>query len=245
MPNTESEVIQTILKNGGKAKKRDIVKKLGVSSGYFDIIIRSLERKGLVRVNNNVYFLTSLGKKKLTESIQKTKKIELRAKKKRGCPRGKWCPKKQKADLPVAEVVGSVEPQRSVPDGTDLTKEPPAETLLGQRIGELKEKVAEAEKKIEEGVKNIEEKIEKELEKKSATVEEKAKPAVEKIEELPPIILQFGKFLSSVGKRIFNKCKKVKNIKFPKLYVFSIRQNIDKEKQLPRASSVFTKCKRF
>lgn len=241
MPNTESEVIQTILKNGGKAKKGAIVKGLGIGLGYLDIIIRSLERRGLVKVNNNICSLTSLGKKKLAEFIQKKGKAKLETNKKRGRPRGKWHPKEQKADFPVAvaEVVSSVEPQRSVPE------EPPVEVLLGQRIGELKEKVAEAEKKVEEGLENIEEKIEEKLEKKLGTVEENAKPTVNKIEELPPIILQFGKFLLSTGKKIFNKFKKIKNVKFSKSRALLIQQPTDVEKQVTKASAIFIKLRNF
>ena len=63
MPNTESEVIQIILKRGGKAKKSDVVKELGISLGYLDIITRSIERRGLVKFSGNFYFLTSSGKK--------------------------------------------------------------------------------------------------------------------------------------------------------------------------------------
>ena len=197
MPNTESEVIQIILKRGGKAKKSDVVKELGISLGYLDIITRSLERRELVKFSNNVYFLTSSGKKKLAEFIQK-KVRKLKAKPSsrvqvEGKKRGR--PKKQKTEI---ELTGQVEEP----------KEPPVETLLGQRIDELKEGVVEAEKKIDEGIKNIEEKIEKEFEKKLEIVEEKAKPAVKKVEELPPIILQFGKFLFSTGKKVFDKSKK-------------------------------------
>lgn len=250
MPNTESEVIQTILKRGGKAKKGAIVKELGISLGYLDIITRSLERRGLVKFSNNVYFLTSSGKKKLAEFVQKKKKVKLGAKKKRGRPRGKWHPKEQKADPPVVKVNGQLTSLDGETDSTKNnsnpeTKEPSVEALLGQRIGELKEGVAEAEKKIEEGLENIEKKIEKELEKKLETVEEKTKPAVEEIKELPPTIVRFSKFLFFVSKRIFNKCKKIKDIKFPKLQVLSIRQNIDKEKWIPKTSLIFTKLRDF
>ncbi len=190
MANTESEVIQTILKKSGKATKGNIVKELGISLGYLDIITRSLERRGLIKFSNNAYSLTPLAKKKSTEFIQKTKKIKLKAKKRRGRPKKRGRPRK-----------------RGRPKKQKELKESSVETLLEQRIDELKEGVAEAEKKIEEGVKNIEEKIEKELEKKIEAVEEKVEPVAGKAEELPPLVLQFGRFLFSTGKRIFDKTR--------------------------------------
>lgn len=190
MPNTESEVIQIILKRGGKVTKGDIIREVGISFGYLDIITRSLERRGLIKFSNNAYSLTPLAKKKSTESIQKTRKVKSKAKRKRGRPKKRGRPRK-----------------RGRPKKQKELKESPVETLLEQRIGELKEGVAEAEKKIEEGAKNIEEKIEKELEKKLETVEEKVKPVAGKVEELPPLVLQFGRFLFSTGKRIFDKTR--------------------------------------
>ena len=220
MPNTESEVIQTILKKGGKAKKGDVIKELGISLGYLDIITRSLERRGLVEFGNNVYSLTSLGKKKLAEFIPKTKKVKLEVKNKKGPPKKRGRPKKiTETPAPEQNTVRGIvqkdgetqkEPEKTeikTEDSRELPKEPLVETLLGQRVDELKEGMAEAEKKIEEGIKKIEKKIEKELEGKREIVEEKIGPIKEKIEELPPIILQFGKFLSSTGKKIFNRSK--------------------------------------
>ncbi len=207
MPSTESEVIQTILKRGGKATKRDVVKEVGISFGYLDIIIRSLERSGLIKFSNNAYSLTPLAKKKSTESIQKARKVGSKAKrkrgrpKKRGRPRKRGRPKKQKVKSkdnngPKIKLTEQTPKESKLPTGqAEESKKSPVETLLEQRIGELKEGVVEAEKKIEEGAREIEAKI------------EKVKPVAGKVEELPPLILRFGRFLFSTGKKIFDKTR--------------------------------------
>lgn len=242
MPNTESEVIHTILKNGGKAKKGDMVKELGISLGYLDIITRSLERRGLVRFSNSVYFLTSLGKKKLAEFIQKTEKVKLQIKKKKERPKIRKASQKQKAELKD----DNHEPKtKLIKQAEEPPKESPVEILLGQRIGELKERAAEAEKKIEEGAKKIEEKMEKELEKKSEATGEKIRPATEKIEELPPIILEFGKFLFITGQKVFDKLKKIKNFELPKLPALLVQPQTDGEKRVSKASLAFAKLRDF
>ncbi len=132
MANTESEVIQTILKKSGKATKGNIVKELGISLGYLDIITRSLERRGLIKFSNNAYSLTPLAKKKSTEFIQKTKKIKLKAKKrrgrpkKRGRPRKRGRPKKQKVEFKD----DNKGPKIKLTEQMEESKESPAKTLL-------------------------------------------------------------------------------------------------------------------
>lgn len=235
MPNTESEVIQIILKRGGKVTKGDIIKKVGISFGYLDIISRSLERRGLIKFSNNVYSLTPLAKKKSAESIQKTKKVELKANpssraQAEGRKRGR--PKKQKVKSkdnngPKIKLTEQI-PYQFATGQAEESKKSPVETLLEQRIGELKEGVAEAEKKIEKSVKKIEVKIEKELEEKLKTVEEKVRPVAGKVEELPPLVLRFGRFLLSTGRRIFDKTRS-KLISIP-LWISKKSKNLTKKR---------------